>query len=253
MIAEPPSSPQTPQEGPARGQKALRTMAGSDALELLRKVPLFKGLSEEGLRGLAQQLHRRTFRRGTMIFHKDQAGDALYIVRSGRVRIFLPTEHGDELTVEEVGPEEVFGELALLDGRPRSASAETLEDTVLYTISRPDFTQYVTATPRFAVALIELLSNRLRHATEYAESLAFLDVHARLARRLLEIAGRRGVKKDGVTEVDIGTQAELAKSVGATRERVNRALAAFRSQGLIEVRGRRIALLDLARLRQRGS
>lgn len=220
--------------------------------QLLRKVALFAGLSDDALAGLAEHLRRHTFRHGTMIFHKDQAGDALYIVESGRVRIFLPREGGEELWVEFAGAGDVFGELALLDGRARSASAEAVEDTVVYTISREEFRQYVTATPQFAMALIELLSSRLRHVTEYAESLAFLDVHARLARALLEMADRYGVKKDGVVEIDLGiTQADLATMVGATRERVNRALAAFRAQGLLEVRGKKITLLDTTRLRAR--
>jgi len=233
-------------------------MAGVDPrelqkrIQLLKRVSLFAGLDDGALAELAQQMHRRSFRRGTMIFHKDQAGDALYIVESGRIRIFSPKETGEELTMEVAGHDDVFGELALLDGRPRSASAESLEDTVVFTISREDFMRYVRATPQFAVALIELLSNRLRHVTEYAESLAFLDVHARLARALLEMADRYGVKKNGGIEIDFDlTQADLATMVSATRERVNRALAAFRSQGLLELRGRKITLLDTHRLRQR--
>lgn len=223
-----------------------------EAGEFLKKVLLFAGLSDDTLRGLAQQLHRRTFRRGTMIFHKDQAGDALYVVASGHVGLFLPTEDGRELTVETAGPADVFGELALLDGRPRSASAKALETTNVYILNRTEFQQYVAATPQFAVGLIELLSNRLRHVTDYAESLAFLDVHARLARELLELAQRHGVKRNGRIEIEFGiTQADLATRVGATRERVNRALAAFRQQGLLELRGKRIALLDPARLRRR--
>jgi CRP-like cAMP-binding protein len=219
--------------------------------DLLRTVPLFAGLQPNALNGLAAQMRRRTFRRGTMIFHKDQAGDALYVIESGRVRIFLPTESGTELTVEVSGTGDVFGELSLLDGRPRSASAEALEDTIAFTLTRDEFKAHLTATPQLAVALIELLSNRLRHVTEYAESLAYLDVHARLARTLLEMAERYGVKRDGI-EIDFDlTQADLATMVGATRERVNRALAAFRSQGLLELRGRKIALLDTTRLRQR--
>ena len=222
-----------------------------DVHELLRKAPLFAGLHPDALDGLAAQLRRRTFKRGTMIFHKDQAGDALYVIESGRVRIFLPTESGTELTVEVSGPGDVFGELSLLDGRPRSASAETLEDTAAFTLTRDEFKAHLTATPQLAVALIELLSTRLRHVTEYAESLAHLDVHARLARTLLEMADRYGVKRNGI-EIDFDlTQADLATMVGATRERVNRALAAFRAQGLLELRGRKIALLDPTRLRQR--
>jgi len=226
-------------------------MAG-DARELLRNVALFSGLGEDAPDRLAQQMHRRTFRRGTMIFHKDQVGDALYIVESGRVRIFLPTEGGAELWVEFAARGDVFGEVALLDGRPRSASAETVEDTAVYTISRDDFRQFVTETPPFGWKLIELLSDRLRHVTEYAESLAFLDVHARLARVMLEMGERYGVKKNGTVEIDLDlTQADLATMVGATRERVNRALAAFRSQGIIDLRGRKITLLDTNKLRKR--
>ncbi len=221
-------------------------------LQLLKRVALFDGLSDDALAPLAEHLRRRTFRHGTMIFHKDQAGDALYIVESGRVRIFLPKESGEELWVEFAGPGDVFGELALLDGRPRSASAEVVEDTILHTISREEFGRYVTATPQFAMGLIELLGNRLRHLTEYAESLAFLDVHARLARVLLEMADRYGVRKDGSIEIDLDiTQADLATMVGATRERVNRALSSFREQGAIELRGKKITLLDPGRLRRR--
>ncbi len=222
-----------------------------DLREMLKKVSLFSQLGDDTLAGLAGHLHRRTFRKGTIIFHKDQAGDALYIVESGRVRIFLPTPAGEELTVDVAGPGDVFGELALLDGRPRSASAETQEDTVTFTISREEFQGVLMQTPQLATALVELLSSRLRHVTEYAESLAFLDVHARLARALLEMADRYGVRRDGI-EIDFDmTQTDLATMVGATRERVNRALAAFKAQGLIELRGRKIALLDTTRLRQR--
>lgn len=223
----------------------------ADPKDLLKRVPLFSTLSDQALAGLAQQLRRRTFRKGTMIFHKDQAGDALYIVESGRIRIFLPAAGGEELTVDVAGPGDVFGELALLDGRPRSASAETVDDTVSFTLSREEFQRYLAANSRLAAALVELLSNRLRHVTEYAESLAFLDVHARVARTLLEMADRYGVKRDGV-EIDFDlTQTDLATMVGATRERVNRALAAFRSQGLVELRGKKIVLLDTQRLKQR--
>lgn len=226
-------------------------MAG-EARELLKKVTLFEGLGNDALDRLAKDMRRRTFRRGTMIFHKDQVGDALYIVESGRVRLFLPTESGAELWVEFAGRGDVFGEVALLDEGPRSASAETIEDTIVYTLSRDDFRKFITDTQSFAWKLIQLLSDRLRHVTAYAESLAFLDVHARVARVLLELSGRYGVKKNGAVEIDLDlTQAELATMVGATRERVNRALADFRSQSVIDLRGRKIVLLNADKLKER--
>ncbi len=224
----------------------------SDPQALLRRVPLFKDVSDEALFGLAPQLRRRTYRKGTMIFHKDQAGDALYIIESGGVRIFLPAEGGEELTVDLLRPGDVFGEMALLDGRPRSASIDTLEDTVVYTLGRDEFQRYLTATPQLASALIELLSTHVRHLMEYTETLAFLDVPARVAKVLLDLAHRYGTKTTNGIEIDMDlTQAELARMVGATRERVNRALASFRAQGALELHGKKIAILDADRLRQR--
>ncbi len=223
----------------------------NDPQDLLKRVSLFKDLSGEVLAGLAPHLRRRAFRKGTMIFHKDQVGDALYIVESGRVRIFLPAEGGEELSVDLLGPGDVFGEMALLDGRPRSASVDTLEDTVTYTLSRDEFQRHLVTAPQLASGLIELLSTRLRHLMQYTETLAFLDVHARIARTLLDLAERYGVKANGI-EIDFElTQAELARMVGATRERVNRALASFRTQGLVELRGKKIVILDAKRLSQR--
>lgn len=241
---------QSRQEAPSRLQNPFRTM-GSDPEALLRSVPLFGNLPDEALAGLASHLRRRTFRRGTIIFHKDQTGDALYIVESGRVRIFLPGEGGEELTVDLAEPGEVVGELALLDGGPRSASIEAVEDTVVHTLGREEFRAQLASSPQMAAPLIELLSSRLRQVTEYAESLAFLDIQARTAKVLLQMAERYGVHKDGI-EIDVDiTQGDLAAMVGATRERVNRALAAFRSQGVLSLRGRRIVVIDADRLKQR--
>lgn len=219
--------------------------------DLLKKVHLFNQLADADLAALAGHLRPRHFRKGTMLFHKDQPGDTLYIIEAGHVRIFLPTAEGEELTVDIAGPGDVFGELALLDGRPRSASAETLEDTTVHELSREEFQRFLATAPRFAASLIELLSMRIRQVTEYAESLAFLDIHGRVARALLLLADRHGVDREGI-EIDFDmTQAELASMVGATRERVNRALASFRTQRLIELRGRKIVLLDPVRLRRR--
>lgn len=221
----------------------------TDGWALLKRVPLFAQLGEELLAGLATRMRRRTFRRGTIVFHKDQEGDALYIVESGHVRVFLPSEGGQELTVDMVGPGEVFGELALLDSGPRSASAEAAEPTIMFTLTRQDFRQELTQTPQLATAVIALLSQRLRRVTQYAESLAFLDIRGRLARVLLEMAERSGTVADGM-EIDFPvTQTELATMIGATRERVNRTLATFRSQAIVEFHGKKLVLRDTQRLR----
>jgi CRP-like cAMP-binding protein len=142
--------------------------------------------------------------------------------------------------------------MALLDGLPRSASVDTLEDAVTYTLSREEFQRALAASPPLATAVLAMLSQTLRHLMDYAETLAFLDVPARVAKELLNMARRYGVKEDGSVLINVNlTQAELARMVGATRERVNRALASFRAQKLVELHGKKIAILDPKRLAER--
>lgn len=222
-------------------------------IAMLRKVPLFAGLSDQELEALAGSLGKRTFAKGMIIFHKGSPGQRLYIIESGKVRIFLLSESGQEITINVYGPGEVFGELALLDGLPRSAGAMAMERTVAHTLHRQDFLQQLEASPRMAKSIMEVLSARLRYTTAYSESLSFLDVYGRVAAKLLELADRYGVsgQQEGIA-IDLRlTQAELATWVGASRERVNKVLGTFRDQGLIEIDGQRIAILDRRGLEER--
>ena len=217
----------------------------------LRNVPFFAGLSGQELEALADSLEKRTFGKGMIIFHKGSPGQTLYIIESGKVRIFIISESGQEISVNIYGPGDAFGELALLDGLPRSAGAVAMEQTVTFTLHRDDFLRHLEAHPRMARSIIEVLSTRLRYTTTYAESLAFLDVYGRVAAKLLELAERYGVQKEGI-EIELRlTQAELASWVGTTRESVNKVLGTFRGQGLIEVKERKITILDRERLRKR--
>ena len=218
---------------------------------MLRNVPLFAGLSDQELEVLADSLGKRTFGKGMIIFHKGNPGQTLYIIESGKVRIFIISESGQEISVNIYGPGDVFGELALLDGLPRSAGAVAVEKAVIYTLHRDDFLRHLEVCPRMARSIMEVLSTRLRNTTIYAESLSFLDVYGRVAAKLLELAERYGVKKDGI-EIDLRlTQAELATWVAATRESVNKVLRTFRDHGLIEVEAQRITILDLPGLKRR--
>ena len=223
---------------------------------MLRNVPFFTGLSDQELDLLADSLGRRTFNKGMIIYHEGSPGHTLYIIESGQVRIFLLGESGQEISVNIYSPGDVFGELALLDGLPRSAGVVAMERTVTLTLHREDFLRHLETTPRMARSILEVLSRRLRYTTTYAESLALLDVYGRVAAKLLELADRYGVQQEGAdrlrpadklrpTEIDLHlTQAELASWVGATRESVNKVLGTFRDQRLIEVQGQEITILD---------
>jgi len=217
----------------------------------LRNVPFFAGLPDQELEALANSLKKRTFGKGMIIFHKGSPGQSMYIIESGKVRIFILSESGQEISVNIYGPDDTFGELALLDGLSRSAGAVAMEQTVTLTLHRDDFLRHLEAYPQMAQSIIEVLSTRLRYTTTYAESLAFLDVYGRVAAKLLELAERYGVQKEGI-EIELRlTQAELASWVGATRESINKVLGTFRGQRLIEVEGQKITILDRQGLKKR--
>jgi len=217
---------------------------------LLRNVPFFVSLDEEELRVLDAGLTRRAFGRGVIIFHKDSPGEILYIIESGKVRTFCLSDWGREMSLDLYGPGEVFGELSLLDGLPRSTGAIAIENVVTYTLGRAALLHCMQFYPRIGIGIIEILAARLRYATNYAEHLAFLDVHGRVAARLLDLAERYGVQKEGV-EIQLRlTQSDLGSWVGATRERVNRVLSSFRDRGLVRLEGHTITVLDPAELRK---
>jgi CRP/FNR family transcriptional regulator/CRP/FNR family cyclic AMP-dependent transcriptional regulator len=218
---------------------------------MLRNVSFLAGVSHQDLETLAGNLGRRTFGKGMIIFHKGGTGQTLYVIESGKVRIFILSETGQEISANVYGPGDVFGELALLDGLPRSAGAVAMEKTVTLTLHRDDFLRNLETCPGMAISIMEVLSVRIRYTTTYAESLSFLDVYDRVAAKLLELADRYGLEEGeggqetGTVTIDLRlTQAELATWVAATRESVNKVLRAFRDQDLIEIEGQRVILLD---------
>ncbi len=220
------------------------------AIDKLRTVSLFDGLTNPELEALDACLGRRVFGQGVYIFHKDSPGRVLYIIESGMVRLFIISDAGQEISLNIHGPGEAFGELAILDGKPRSAGARALETTVTWTLHREELLGLLSTSPCLAENLIGLLVSRLRYTTRYVEDLAFLDVPSRLAARLLDLADRGGEQEGGL-EVDLFlTQSELATWVAASRESVNKVLMTFRANGLIAVSGSRIIILDRRGLEQ---
>ncbi len=222
-----------------------------DKVRVLQAAPLFSGLPETELELLARNLGKRTFGKGMIIFHSGSLGQALYLIESGRVRIFSLSEIGQEITVNLYGPGEVFGEMAVLDKSPRSAGAICMERTVTYTLHRDVFVRCLERNPSLALGIIRLLIARLRYTTAYLERLAFLDVYGRVAAKLLELGRRYGGEGHGI-EVDLRlTQGELATWVAASRESVNKVLSSFRDQGLIAVDGQEVTILDREGLEDR--
>ncbi len=219
-------------------------------MTLLERVPFLAALPPGDLRWLAERVRRRRFARGDLIFQKDDPGQSLFIIESGSVRIYVPGTQGADLTLAVMGESDFFGDMSLLDGRPRSASAAAAADAVLLSLERSDFSSLLQSRPDAAMSILAVIARRLRDSDQMASDLAFLDVSGRLARRLLDLSGTNGVQReDGILLQVTLTQEELANMIGVTRESVNRNLSMFRRLGLIAREGRKIILRNPEGLR----
>lgn len=218
-------------------------------MALLNRVPFLSSLADEDREYLSARVRRRAYSRGETIFSKGDPGHSLFIVESGTVRIYIPGAQGTDLTLAVMGPGDSFGDMSLLDGSPRSASAAALTDAVLYSLERTDFTNLILTRPEAALAILTNVARRLRDTNQMASDLAFMDVRGRLARKLLELAESAGVQRDGGVMINVPlTQEDLANMIGVTRESVNRNLSEFRKLGLVGRDGRKVIIRDPAGL-----
>jgi len=223
-----------------------------DRLHFFRQMPLFAGLSEAELNHLAGDFRPRSFPQGETIFHEGDPGLALYVVARGRIRIYVQNQEGQETSVILYGPATLFGELAVIDERPRSASASAMEDTILYTLDRAHFRDHLKRSPQLALNFMQTLADRVRYSTTQVESLTLMDVPRRVARKLMELARDHGRVEGNRVVLSLHlTQSDLAGLVGATRESVNKTIRAFRQERLIEMEQGQITILDPDALRER--
>lgn len=212
-----------------------------DLARLLAANPFFASLGAETVGAIAALCVTRHFDAGRTVFMKGDPGDALYAVRRGQVRISSETDDGRRTTLNIMGPGDVFGEVALLDGQARTASALVSEPTDLFVILRRDLLVLIERRPQVAVQLIELLCARIRWMSRRTEEASFLSLERRLVRRLI------GLCDDYGNELVV-SQEELALFVGATRESVNRQLQVWKRSGLLSLGRGRIRILDTDRL-----
>jgi CRP/FNR family cyclic AMP-dependent transcriptional regulator len=218
----------------------------------LARVPLFADLDDESLRELSAVARKRVFRQGEVIFHRDDPGQVLYIVKEGKVKIALTSPDGQEVSLTVFGAGECFGELSILDGEPRSADAVALERVELYALQRQDFVNVVMNHPKIAVQVMKVISQRLRQADNQIEDLLFLDVYGRVAKKLLELSETHGVPTAQGVRIELRlTQQELASMVGASRESVNKVMGYFTDKRYIMTDKHKITLMKLADLRKR--
>ena len=221
------------------------------ARQALAGCVLFERVDVDAMDACVACLRLRRFRRDETVFHQGDPGDALHVIARGRVKIVLPApEAGEAAILATLGPGDFFGELAILDGEPHSASVIALEPTETLMLGRADFERLFETQAGLRRSLVASLARELRRLTGHVEGLHFLDLRERLALRLGELA--RGAEAAGGTgEVRIPwayTQSELAGMVGGSRESVNRLLADFVARGLIRFERDSLVIPDRGRL-----
>jgi CRP/FNR family transcriptional regulator, cyclic AMP receptor protein len=222
------------------------------ATEALARCPLFANAEERILSSLANRLRRRRFRRGEVIFHQGDPGDSLHVVASGAVKIVLPSPDGEEAIIATLRPGDFFGELALLDGAPRSATATALEQSEMLVLPRAIFMELLDSVPGLRDALLTSLARELRRLTGHVEELHFLDLAGRLAMRLTRLANEAEPDAAGAVRLDWPyTQSDLAAMIGGTRQSVNRLLSELVDEGLISIEPDVLVIVDVNRLARR--
>ena len=213
-------------------------------IDFLRNVSLFESLNQEELEALSDVTFTRTFSKDNVIILAEEEGDTLFILKRGQVKVSIVSEEGREVILSLLGSGSVFGELSLLDGKPRSANVVAIEETDLLMLRRADFLQLIYKTPQIATALLAELATRMRKTDRQIEGLALLDVTSRISDTLLQLATEQGAETtDGVTIESRPTHQELANMSGTTRETVSRVLKRLENQGYINRDGRKITIL----------
>ncbi|MEZ5933806.1 MAG: Crp/Fnr family transcriptional regulator [Alphaproteobacteria bacterium] len=219
--------------------------AAADRRAMLAQHFLLATLDDRALDTLLAVASERRFTNGQVIFQKGDPGTSMMAVLSGRVRISAYSEDGREIILNMVDPGQLFGEIALLDGKERSADATAMGKTELLILDRRDFLPFLERNPKSAVQLIEVLCARLRRTSEMVESIAFLDFGARLARLLVQMAEHYGKETEAGLLIDIRiSQSDLGNLIASTRESVNRQLSAWSQDGVISIDQGKITILD---------
>jgi len=216
--------------------------------DVLGRTELFGGIDEAMRRRIAEHVAERIVERGQCVFTQDQSGDRMYVLAEGAVKLFVSSRDGGMVELVRHRPPATFGEVALLDGGPRSASAEATERSVLLVVTRAELLALLRSEEQVAEALLRTLGTIVRRTTRQVSDLAFLDLQGRVARQLLVLAGPGNGNGDGTARTRQVTQGELASMVSGARQTVNQALRSLETRGYIRADGRSFEILDRERL-----
>ncbi len=223
-----------------------------EAMEFLKNAPIFEELEERDFARISACGVRKTYKKGEVILMEEESGSALFVIVNGEVKVVRVGEDGREVILGILGPSDIFGEMALLDGEARSASVVALDDAELFVIHRKDFLGLLHEYPSIAISLLKHLTQRLRRADALIKSLSLKDAYHRVGYVLLQFADERGRIKQGKVEIDnLPVQQEIANMAGTTRETVSRTFSKMEKLKLLQVEGNAVTILDYDLFRQK--
>lgn len=218
---------------------------------VLKTVPLFASFCEADLQNLSSLLRLKRIEKGENLFRQGDEGTALYIVMQGRIKISL-SRHMEKMTLAILGQGEFLGEMALLDGQPRSADAVALEDSHLYALNREDFLSFLINNDHAVRAILNSLSMRLRKTDDLLAEMCFLSLSARLAKKLVDLVESQIADDKNCRECSLKiSQQELGDILGVSRESINKELKILRDKGILATSRNFIRVFDLESLRKR--
>ena len=228
------------------GRDSSATGGATDRVSLLRNHPLFCELTPSILERISTYAKRRSVAKGATIFEKGDAGVGLIGVVSGSVKISVTSADGRDIVLNTIQPGELFGEIALLDGRERTANATAMSDCELIVIERREFIPFLRTEPDVALKLMEILCSRLRKTSEQVQDVTFLNLPTRLAKTLLRLTANAGPSKP-MAKVAI-TQRDISQIVGRSRESINKLLRAWARRGWIRLERGSVTVLNADKL-----
>lgn len=216
------------------------------ALWYLRKIPLLEGLSTEQYRDLIPDVEVRDLQRRQIVYLPGDPGEHVFFIQGGRIKCSKVSRDGKELTLTYIAAGEFFGELCVLDGKPREEMAEAMKNSIVTALPRESIRQLLMTESKIAFRFIKVIGERRRAMETKIEHLVFRDVHAKLASLLLELGREYGKEtEDGMLIDQKITHQEMANLIGSTRETISLTLAAFKRKELIELQGRTVVLTDM--------
>jgi CRP/FNR family transcriptional regulator, cyclic AMP receptor protein len=216
-----------------------------DRINLIRSVPIFSDLSESELNKIVDIGLSRKYHKNAIVFLEEETGAILFVIASGKVKVVRTDDDGKEVILSILGEGDFFGEMALLDGLPRSATVVAIDDSELFIIHRKEFIQLIEKSPQVGTSLLRELTRRLRKADEQIENLSLKDAVGRVAAVLLQLADDSGkIRKGEVLIDDFPLQQDLANMAGTSRETISRTLHQFMRLGYVDQRGSTLIIND---------